>query len=136
MRGNGLWPLWFGAWFWFLFGVLVWFGVACVLFPSPCCVSFPFNDDLGTPPTRRPHSWKKHVANVRHVQVDAREMAHCQHLQIVRLQTRVFCSCPCPAHGLAPGCKQFGAQVFEELLVQIGVRDDATNQLAPQAELM
>ena len=23
------------------------------------CVSFPFNDDLGTPPTRRLHSWKK-----------------------------------------------------------------------------
>ena len=39
---------------------------------------------------------------------------------------------------LAPGCKHFGAQVFEERrsLVQIGVRDDATNQLAPQAELM
>ena len=27
--------------------------------PSSCCVSFPFNDDLGTPPTWRPHSWKK-----------------------------------------------------------------------------
>ena len=39
----------------FLFG----FGVAFVLFPSSCCVSFPFNDDLGTPPTWRPHSWKK-----------------------------------------------------------------------------
>ena len=41
----------------FLFG----FGVACVLFPSSCCASFPFNDDLGTPPTRRPHSWKKNL---------------------------------------------------------------------------
>ena len=39
----------------FLFG----FGVACVLFPSSCCVSCPFNDDLGTLPTWRPHSWKK-----------------------------------------------------------------------------
>ena len=38
----------------FVFG----FGVACVLFPSSCCVSFPFNDDLGTLPTWRPHSWK------------------------------------------------------------------------------
>ena len=26
--------------------------------PLSCCVSFPFNDDLGTPPTRRPYSWK------------------------------------------------------------------------------
>ena len=34
-------------------GLLVFFS------PSSCCVSFPFNDDLGTPPTRRPHSWKK-----------------------------------------------------------------------------
>ena len=44
-----------GFWLVFLFG----FGVACVLFPSSCCVSFPFNDDLGTPPTWHPHSWKK-----------------------------------------------------------------------------
>ena len=43
----------------FLFG----FGVACVLFPSSCCASFPFNDDLGTPPTRRPHSWKKNAGD-------------------------------------------------------------------------
>ena len=61
MRGNR--PLAVVG-FWFLVLVLVWwvlfgFGVACVLFPSSCCVSFPFNDDLGTPPTRRPHSWKK-----------------------------------------------------------------------------
>ena len=42
---------WFGAWFWFLFGVLVWFEVACILFPSSCCVSFLFNDDLAL----RPH---------------------------------------------------------------------------------
>ena len=49
----------FGSCLRFLFGVFVWFGVAFVLFPSSCCVSFPFNDDLGTLPTRRPHSWKK-----------------------------------------------------------------------------
>ena len=36
-------------------GLLVFFS------PSSFCVSFPFNDDLGTPPTRRPHSWKKNV---------------------------------------------------------------------------
>ena len=51
-----------GCVFWFLVLVFVWcsvwFGVACVLFPSSCCVSFPFNDDLGTPPTWRPHSRK------------------------------------------------------------------------------
>ena len=51
----------------FVFGVLVWlvfvwFGVACVLFPLRC-VSFPFIDDLGTPPTRRPYSWKKKVVD-------------------------------------------------------------------------
>ena len=56
------------------------------------------------------------------------------------LSTPIACLLPvlCTAHGLAPGCKQFGAQVFEECcsLVQIGVGDDATNQLAPQAESM
>ena len=48
--------------FWLLVLVFVWccvwFGFACVLFPSSFCVSFPFNDDLGTPPTWRPYSWK------------------------------------------------------------------------------
>ena len=35
-------------------------GFACVLFPIIMLVfPFPFNDDLGTPPTWRPHSWKK-----------------------------------------------------------------------------
>ena len=93
-----------------------------------------------------------YVANVRHVQVNAgyriigeEAWRNCQHLQIVHLastvvslQTRVFCRCYALRTVLAPGCKQFGAQVFEECcsLVQIGVRDDATNQLAPQAELM
>ena len=39
---------------------------------------------------------------------------------------------------LAPGCKQFGIQAFEECwsLIQIGANGDTTNQLAPQAELM
>ena len=36
---------------WF-FGVFVPFSTICLFFPS-------FNDDLGTMPTRRPHSWKK-----------------------------------------------------------------------------
>ena len=40
---------------WFLFG----FGVACVLLPLIMLCFLSFNDDLGTPPTRRPHSWKK-----------------------------------------------------------------------------
>ena len=46
--------------FCFLFGVggfLVVFVLLVFFSPSSCCVSFPFNDDLGTPPTRRPHSW-------------------------------------------------------------------------------
>ena len=43
--------VWWLVWFLFVVVVVVWFGVACVLFPSSCCVSFPFNDDLGTPPT-------------------------------------------------------------------------------------
>ena len=93
-----------------------------------------------------------HVAKVRHVQVDAGyriigegAWRNCQHLQIVHLdstvislQTRVFCRCYALRKVLAPGCKQFGVQVFEECcsLIQIGIRNDATNQLAPQAELM
>ena len=54
-----------------------------------------------------------HVAKVRHVP-----------------QTRVFCRCYALREVLAPGCKQFGAQVFEECcsLMQIGIRNDATNQ--------
>ena len=31
----------------------------CFYSPSSSCVSLPFNDDLGTPPTWRPYSWKK-----------------------------------------------------------------------------
>ena len=93
-----------------------------------------------------------HVAKVRHVQVDAGyriigegAWRNCQHLQIVHLastvislQTRVFCRCYALRKVLAPGCKQFGAQVFEECcsLMQIGISNDAANQLAPQAELM
>ena len=57
---------------------------------------------------------------------------------VISLQTRVFCRCYALRKVLAPGCKQFGAQVFEECcsLIQIGIRNDATNQPAPQAELM
>ena len=93
-----------------------------------------------------------YVAKVRHVKVDAgcrilgeEAWRSCQHLQIVHLdstvislQTRVFCRCYALRSVLAPGCKQFGAQAFEECcsLIQIGIRNDATNQGAPQAELM
>ena len=92
-----------------------------------------------------------HVAKVRRVQVDAGYRMigegawhNCRHLQIVhldstviRLQTRVFCRCYALRRVLAPGCKEFGAQVFEECcsLLQIGINNDTTNQLAPQAEL-
>ena len=54
------------------------------------------------------------------------------------LQTRAFSRCYALRTVLAPGCKQFGAHAFEECcsLIQIGTHNDATNQLAPQAELM
>ena len=92
-----------------------------------------------------------HLARVRHVQVDAGyriigECAwhHCQHLQIVHLddtvhslQMRVFSRCYALRRVLAPGCREFGAQVFEECvaLLQVGMNNDSVNQLAPQAEL-
>ena len=92
-----------------------------------------------------------HLARVRHVQVDAGcriigECAwhNCQHLQIVHLdstvlslQTRVFSRCYALRRVLAPGCREFGAQVFEECvaLLQVGLNNDTVNQLAPQAEL-
>ena len=92
-----------------------------------------------------------YVAKVRHVQVDAGyrikrgSMAQlptppngASDSTVISLQTRVFCRCYALRKVLAPGCKQFGAQVFEECcsLIQIGIRNDATNQPAPQAELM
>ena len=93
-----------------------------------------------------------HVAKIRHVQVNAGyrivgegAWRNCQHLQIVHLrstvislQTRVFWRCYALRKVLAPGCKQFGIQVFEECcsLVQIGTSEGTANQLAPQAELM
>ena len=54
------------------------------------------------------------------------------------LQTQAFHRCYALRKVIAPGCKQFGAQVFEECcaLLQIGTTHDATNQLTPQAELM
>ena len=92
-----------------------------------------------------------HVAKVRRAQVDAGYRIigegawhNCQHLQIVHLdstvislQTRVFCRCYALRRVLAPGCRDFGAQVFEECvaLLQVGINNDTTNQLAPQAEL-
>ena len=91
-----------------------------------------------------------HLARVRHVQVDAGyriigECAwhHCQHLQIVHLddadslQTRVFSRCYALRRVLAPGCREFGAQVFKECvaLLQVGMNNDTVKQLAPQAEL-
>ena len=54
----------------FVFGVLVWLvfvwllGLLAFFSPSSRCVSFlfiDFIDDLGTPPTRRPYSWKKNA---------------------------------------------------------------------------
>ena len=92
-----------------------------------------------------------HVEKVRHMQVDAGyriigecSWHHCQHLQIAHLastvtslQTRAFCRCYALRRVLAPGCKDFGTQVFAECcsLLQVGIRNDTTNQLAPQAEL-
>ena len=40
-------------------GFLLVFVLLVFFSPSSRRVSFPSNDDLGTPPTRRPHSWKK-----------------------------------------------------------------------------
>ena len=59
---SGLWcclGFLFG-WFLLVLGLLVFFS------PSSCCVSFPFNDDLGTPPTRRPYSGKKNPPQSEH----------------------------------------------------------------------
>ena len=70
-------------------------------------------------------------------------MHHCQHLQIVHLdhtvrslQARVFSCCYALRRVLAPGCREFGAQVFEECvaLLQVGMNNNTVNQLAPQAE--
>ena len=44
----------FGCGFWVVVVVLVIFSTIRLFFP-------PFNDDLGTMPTRRPYSWKKKV---------------------------------------------------------------------------
>ena len=45
-----------GCLVWVALGVLVLFSTIRLFFP-------PFNDDLGTMPTRRPYSWKKNVLN-------------------------------------------------------------------------
>ena len=57
-----------------VFGV---FGLCwCFLFFSPPSVCFfpPFNDDLGTMPTRRPYSWKKKQDDMLAAEDDARSM--------------------------------------------------------------
>ena len=62
----GKWPLALGfACVWVVWFVLVWFVWVLLVFfsPSSSCVSFPFIDDLGTPPTWRPDSWKKKVCS-------------------------------------------------------------------------
>ena len=74
-------------------------GLACVLFPLISCVSSPFNDDLGTPPTRRPHSWKK----------------NCRQQLLAFLRTyNAFRSCKLLSSVTAPGCREFGCKAFEE----------------------
>ena len=53
-------------------------------------------------------------------------------------QTRAFCRCYALRRVFAPGCKDYGTQVFAECcsLLQVGIRNDTPpNQLAPQAEL-
>ena len=88
----------------------------------------------------------------RHVQLDeglriVGEAAwrNCQQLQIVHLasaviclQMRVFRRCYALRTVVAPGCRQFGVQAFEECcsLIHIGVSVGGINKLAPQAELM
>ena len=46
------------GWFWLPLGF------ACVLFPFIMLCFFSFNDDLGTPPTWRPYSWKKRHSRI------------------------------------------------------------------------
>lgn len=93
-----------------------------------------------------------YVREGRHVQLDEglriigeAAWRNCHQLQIVHLastviclQKRVFRRCFALRTVVAPGCKQFGIQAFEECcsLIHVGVSIDGINQLAPQAELM
>ena len=60
----------------------------------------------------------------------------CGPIAIPVLQARVFSRCFALRRVLAPGCREFGAQVFEECvaLLQVGMNNNTVNQLAPQAE--
>ena len=97
-----------------------------------------------------PHAFS-HVADIRHVRVEVgihtigeAAWQSCLRLQIVKLPNTVVClqdgvfqRIYALRGVLAPGCKQFGRSVFEECcsLSQVGAAEDATNQLAPQAQV-
>ena len=53
-----------------LVGLRLVLGLLVFFSPSSRCFSFPFNDDLGTPPTRSPHSWKKKAGEKLPIAVD------------------------------------------------------------------
>ena len=92
-----------------------------------------------------------HVSDVRHVQVEpgihtVGESAwqSCQRPQIVKLPATVVCLQDGAFQGrcelkmvLVPGCKQFGRRVCAECcsLCQIGIAEDTSNLLAPQAQV-
>ena len=92
-----------------------------------------------------------HVSDIRHVQVEAgvhtvgeAAWQSCQRLQIVKLPDTVVClqdgafqRCYELRTVLVPGCKQFGRSVFAECcsMSQIGIAEDTTNLLAPQAQV-
>ena len=57
------WPWAFCCGFWVVFVVLVIFSTIRLFFP-------PFNDDLGTMPTRRPYSWKKIIKAIKFLEID------------------------------------------------------------------
>ena len=93
-----------------------------------------------------------HFRGGRHVQLEEglriigeAAWRNCDQLQIVHLastviclQRRVFRRCYALRTVVAPGCKQFGIQAFEECcsLIHVGDSVNGINQLAPQAELM
>ena len=68
----------------------------------------------------------------------------CQQLQIVKLPSTVVClqdgvfqGCYALMNVLAPGCKRYGRRAFAECcsLYQTGTTENATNLLAPQAQI-
>ena len=92
-----------------------------------------------------------YVSDVRHARVEpgihtVGESAwqSCQQLQIVKLPATVVCLQDGAFQGryalkmvLVPGCKQFGRRVFAECCSwsQIGIAEDTSNLLAPQAQV-